>query len=140
MTIILLLKLAALAHLGIMAAGLLMPRVVDLWKHLRPLPDFVRKLFWVYYAFIGLCLAGFGAGTLVFAEDLASGSPLARAVCGFLAVFWTARFFVAVFIFDLRPYLTSVWRRVGLVMANTVFACLPILYAFIALKGGTSGG
>jgi hypothetical protein len=138
MNTILLLKLAALTHIGILAAGLLMPRVVDLWKHLRVLPDFIRKLFIVYYAFIGLCLAGFGAGTFVFAEELASGAPLARAFCGFLAVFWAARLFVAAFVFDLRPYLTTAWRRVGLAVANTVFACLPILYGFVALKGGTT--
>jgi hypothetical protein len=134
MNTIVFLKLAALAHLGLLAAGLLMPGVVDLWKHLRPLPDFIRKLFCVYYAFIGLCLAGFGTGTFVFAEELASGSPLARGICAFLAVFWTMRLFVAIFVFDLRPYLTTAWRRVGLVMANAVFACLPILYAFLALK------
>ena len=138
MNTILLLKLAALTHLGILAAGLLMPRVVGLWEHLRGLPDFIRKLFCVYYAFLGLCLAGFGAGTFVFAEELASGSAPARAVCGFLAIFWTTRLFVAAFVFDLRPYLTNTWRRVGLAMANTVFACLPILYTFVALKGGTS--
>ena len=138
MNTVVLLRFAALAYLGIVAAGLLMPRVVDLWEHLRPLPDFIRKLFFVYYGFIGLCLVSFGAGTFVFAEELASGSPLARAVCAFLAIFWAARFIVATFVFDLRPYLTSVWRRVGLAMANTVFACLPIIYAFVALKGGRS--
>jgi hypothetical protein len=138
MNTVVLLRFAALTYLGIVAAGLLMPRVVGLWEHLRPLPDFIRKLFFVYYGFIGLCLISFGAGTFVFAEELASGSPLARAVCGFLAVFWAARFFVATFVFDLRPYLTNVWRRVGLAMANTVFACLPIFYAFVALKGGRS--
>jgi hypothetical protein len=30
-----------------------MPRVVHLRDHLRPLPIFIRRLFWVYYAFIG---------------------------------------------------------------------------------------
>jgi hypothetical protein len=134
MTTVVLLKLAALTHLGLVAAGLLMPRVVDLWKHLRPLPDFIRKLFFVYYAFIGLCLVGFGLGTFFFAEELSQGSPLARGVCWFLAVFWTGRLVAAIFVFDLKPYLTSGWRRLGLAIANTVFACLPILYVVVALK------
>jgi hypothetical protein len=132
---IVLLKIAALAHAGLIAAGLLMPEAVGLREHLRPLPDFIRKLFWVYYGFIGLCLAGFGVGTFVFAEELASGTEPARAVCAFLAVFWTARFAAGMFIFDLRPYLTSVWRRTGLKAANFVFMCLPILYGWLALKG-----
>ena len=137
MNTVVLLKLAALTHLGLIVAGLLMPPTVDLWKHLRPLPDFIRKLFIVYYAFIGLCLVGFGLGTFLFAEELATGSPLARGVCWFLSAFWTCRLIAAVFVFDLTPYLTSRWRRVGLAMANTVFALLPILYLAVALKGGT---
>jgi hypothetical protein len=137
MNTIVLLKLAAVTHLGLIAAGLLMPPTVELWKHLRPLPDFIRKLFFVYYAFVGLCLVGFGLGTFVFAQELVSGSALARGVCWFLAAFWTGRLIAAVFVFDLSPYLTSRWRRMGLAMANTVFALLPILYVVVALKGGT---
>ena len=137
MNTILLLKFAALTHVGLIAAGLLMPPTVHLWKHLRPLPDFIRKLFFVYYAFIGLCLAGFGIGTFLSAEELVSGSPLARGICWFLTVFWTGRLIAAVFVFDLRPYVTTRWRRLGLAMANTVFALLPVLYLTVALKRGT---
>ena len=136
MNLILLLKVAALAHLGLLAAGLLMPRVVGLREHLRPLPNFVRQLFWVYYSFIGLCLAGFGVGTFILAEELVSGTALARAVCLFLAIFWGARFIVAMFVFDLRPYLTTGWRRVGLKAANGVFTLLPFLYGWLAVRGG----
>lgn len=114
-----------------------MPRVVNMREHLHLLPKFIQQLFWVYYCFIGLCLVSFGLGTFFLADQLASGTALARAVCGFLAVFWTVRFIAGTFVFDLRPYLTSTWRRVGLTAANMVFTCLPILYGWVALKGGT---
>ena len=133
----LLLKLAALTYLGLLAAGLLLPGVVGLREHLRSLPDFIRKLFWVYYTFIGLCLVSFGIGTFILAEQLASGTLLARAVCGFLAMFWTVRFIAGTFVFDLRPYLTNGCRRTGLKAANLVFTCLPIIYGWVALKGAT---
>jgi hypothetical protein len=101
------------------------------------LPKFIQQLFWVYYSFIGLCLVGFGLGTFLLADQLASGTPLARAVCGFMAIFWTLRFIAATFVFDLRPYLTTPWRRIGLAAANLVFTCLPIIYGWAALAGGT---
>ena len=132
----LLLKLTALTYVGLLAAGILMPRVVGLREHLQAMPTFIRQLFWVYYTFIGLCLIAFGLGTFALAEQLASGTPLARAVCGFLALFWLVRFFVGTFVFDLKPYLTSVWRRAGLAAANAVFTCLPVIYGWVALKGG----
>jgi len=131
----LILKLTALTYLGLLAAGLLMPGVVGLRQHIRALPKFIRQLFWAYYAFIGLILICFGLGTFLLADQLAAGTPLARAVCGFLALFWTVRFVAGTFVFDLRPYLTNRWRRAGLTAANLVFTSLPIVYGWVALKG-----
>jgi hypothetical protein len=131
----LILKLTALTYLGLLAAGMLMPGVVGLRQHIGTLPKFIRQLFWVYYAFIGLSLVCFGLGTFFFADQLAAGTPLARAVCGFLALFWSVRFVAGTFVLDLRPYLTNRWRRAGLTVANIVFTCLPIVYGWIALKG-----
>lgn len=132
----LMLKLAALTYLGLLAAGLLMPGVVGLRRHLEAMPKFIQQLFWVYYCFIGLSLIAFGLGTFFLAEQLASGTLLGRAVCGFLAVFWSLRFVVGTFVFDLRPYLTNRWRRAGLRAANLVFTCLPVIYGYVALTGG----
>ena len=131
----LILKLTALTYLGLLAAGLLMPGVVGLRQHIGTLPKFIRQLFWVYYAFIGLSFVCFGLGTFFLADQLAAGTPLARAVCGFLALFWCVRFVAGTFVFDLRPYLTNRWRRAGLTAANIVFTCLPIVYGWVALKG-----
>jgi hypothetical protein len=131
-----LLQLAGLLHLGLLCAGALMPGVVGLRQHLAAVPRFIRQLMWVYYGFIGVSLACFGALSFVFADSLASGAPLARAVCGFLTAFWTARLLVALFVFDLRPYLTSPWRKAGYQATNLVFAGLPVIYAWAAWKGG----
>jgi len=125
----LLLRVAGVLHLGLMCAGLLMPRVVGIRPHLAKMPPFIRQLFWVYYAFIGLCLLSFGIITIVFADTLASGGPLARALCLFFAAFWTLRLIAATFIFDMRPYLTTKYRRVGYHALNSVFAYLPVVYA-----------
>jgi hypothetical protein len=132
----LLLELAGVMHLGLMCAGALMPRAVNLRTHIAALPPFIRRLFWVYYVFIGLCLVSFGLVTITFAGTLAAGGALARAVCAFLAVFWTVRLFVATFIFDLRPYLTNNFKRLGYHATNIVFAYLPVVYAWAALRGG----
>jgi hypothetical protein len=131
----LLLELAGIMHLGLLCAGALMPGTVNLRAHIAVLPPFIQRLFWVYYAFIGLCLISFGLITVAFAGTLAAGGGLARAVCAFLAVFWTIRLIAATFIFDLRPYLTNRLRRVGYHATNIVFIYLPIIYAWAALKG-----
>jgi hypothetical protein len=134
LNLVLLLQFAGLLHLGLMAAGLMMPRVVNLRHHLMALPPFIRRLFWVYYSFIGLCLVSFGVITFAFAGMLAGGGGLARALCIFLAAFWTLRLAAATFIFDLRPYLTNGWLRLGYHATNVVFTFLPVVYAWAAFK------
>jgi hypothetical protein len=136
MKLIAALQIAGLLHLGLIAAGAMMPRAVRLRSQVAVLPPFVHRLFWVYYSFIGLCLAGFGALSFFLAPELASGTALARAVCGFLAVFWTLRLGVALFVFDFRPYLSSAFRKIGYHATNVVFALLPVIYAWVALAGG----
>lgn len=125
------LKLAALTHLGLIAAGALMPYATGLWKECARLSPFGRTLFRIYYAFIGLCLVSFGLGTWVFAADLASGAPLARGLCGFLAAFWTLRWVAAVLL-DVRPYLANHWWRIGYSATNIVFCLLPLVYLWAA--------
>jgi hypothetical protein len=74
--------------------------------------------------------------TVAFADALSSGGGLARAVCVFLAVFWTVRLVAATFIFDVRPYLTNGLWRLGYHATNVVFIYLPVVYAWAAWKGG----
>src|SRR5579859_7842891 len=133
----LLLELAGVMHLGLMCAGALMPRAVNLRAHIAVLPPFIRRLFWVYYAFIGLCLVSFGLITVTFAGTLAAGGGLARAMCAFMAVFWTVRLIAATFIFDVRPYLTNNLWRLGYHATNIVFVYLPVVYGWAELRGGT---
>ena len=135
-TLTILLRFAGILHLGLLCAGLMMPRVVGLRTHLATLPSFIRRLFWVYYAFIGLCLVSFGFLTFTLAGRLADGTVLARALCVFFAAFWTLRLIVAAFVFDLSPYLTCAYRRLGYHGINIVFIYLPVVYLLAAWKGG----
>ena len=127
------LRFAALTHLGLVAAGALMPLATGLWTECTRLSPFGRTLFRVYYAFIGLCLVSFGIGSWVFAPELANGTPLARALCGFLAAFWILRAIAAVLL-DVSPYLVNRWWRIGYATTNVVFCLLPPLYAWAALR------
>ena len=127
-TLILLLEIAGLLHLGLMCAGLLMPRAVGLRRHLATLPPFIRNLFWVYYSFIALCLVSVATITLTLAPTLAGGTGLARALCLFMAAFWIAAPLLAVgfttgIVISLIQVLTSI--------QDSGFNSIPRLIAFL---------
>ena len=133
---LILLQIAGLLHFGILIASALTPRVLNWRGTLAPLPPLVRQLFWVYGAFIVLVIVSFGTLTLTFARELAEGAPLARGVCGFIAVFWLARLAVQWLVFDASPYLTAWWLRWGYHSLTVAFLFLASVYALSALRPG----
>ena len=136
MNTIIILKTAGLLHLAMLCAGACVPRVTGLFEHTTALPPFLRQLFLVYFGFIAGLIICFGSITFFLADALASGTPLAKAVCGLLLLFWTARTFVAWFVFDMRPYLTNTWRKVGYQLLNLGFHFLVFAYAWALITGG----
>ncbi|HWX22878.1 MAG TPA: hypothetical protein VN578_23500 [Candidatus Binatia bacterium] len=136
MKLVILLQIAAVLHGGLVCAGATMPRAVQLRQNLQSLPVFVRRLFWVYYGFIGFLLVSLGVLTWVYAGAMAAGLPVARGLSLFMALFWLMRLGAAAFLLDVRPYLTTPLYRLGNHALNLVFIYLAVLYSWTAWEAG----
>lgn len=68
--------------------------------HLKNLPVVMRQVFMVQNAYIMLTQIGIALLCFFFAGELASGQPMGRSICGFLAVFWGSRVLLQVFYYD----------------------------------------
>ena len=124
----LLLQLAAAVQLLILTASVLTPRVLDWRKNLAVLHPFLRKLFWVYGAFIVMVITAFAILTFRHADAMAAREPVARSLCLFITIFWGARLFVQFAIFDPPPVLTNWIHRVGYHSLTFTFAFLVLVY------------
>lgn len=129
-----LLLLAGLGHFTILTASALVPRVLDWKTALKPLPPFLRTLFWVYGIFIVLTIISFGTLTLLHADAMARGDPVARSVAAVIAIFWGARLIVQLFVFDARPYLTNLWLKLGDHLLTLAFVFFTLVYAAAAVR------
>lgn len=123
-----LLQIAGGLHFVILIASALTPRVLDWRKNFAPLHPFLRRLFWVYGAFIVLVILGFGVLTLLNAQAMAAGEPVARSLAAFIGVFWLARLAVQFFVFDARPFLTSAFLTLGYHGLTVLFTALVAIY------------
>ena len=128
------LLIGGLIHFVILMASALTPRVLDWRTNLATLHPFLRRLFWVYGAFIALVIISFGTLTLITATELASAAPLSRSVCAMIAIFWLARLAVQFFVFDARPFLTTPFRRMGYHGLTLLFSALVFIYGSVALN------
>jgi len=129
----LLLQSAAAFQLLILIASALTPRVLDWRTNLAVLHPLLRKLFWVYGAYIVMVIIAFSSLTFWHAEAMATHEPVARSLCVFIATFWGARLFVQFAIFDPRPFLTNWFYQLGYHALTIIFAFLLFVYGKAAI-------
>ena len=79
-TLAILIRIGGVLHLGVIVAAAMVPGELDWRVELAKLHPFLRRLVWVYGAFIALVIAGFAAMSVSLPAALAAGTPLARAV------------------------------------------------------------
>jgi len=128
------LEVAGMLQLSILIASAQVPRVLDWRRNLAGLHPFLRKLFWVYGAFIVLVIIAFATLTFLHAGAMAAGEPVARSLCAFIAVFWAARLVVQLAVFDTRPFLTNWFYKLGYHALTVIFAALVFIYGWAALS------
>jgi hypothetical protein len=125
--------LAGLVQASILVASALVPATLRWRDELRPMPVLHRQMHWVYAGYVVLSIVAFAAISVGHAGELAAGGGLARAVCGYIAVFWGARLALQG-VFDFRPYAPRRWQRAGLLALTLAFALLTAVYALAALR------
>lgn len=88
----LLLRLAALAQLGVVILNLFLIRIMKWQRDLNAMPLLIREVFQIHVYFISITLAIFGAVTWRFAAEIANA---AQPICVWLAIgigsFWAVR-------------------------------------------------
>jgi hypothetical protein len=130
-----LILVGGILHFGILVASALVPKVLDWRVTLAGLDRLSRQMIWMHGVFIALVIVGFGAISLAYPAELASGSPLAHAVCLFIAVFWALRLLVQLLVFDAQHFLTTRFLRVGYHALTVVFAYHVCIYSWAAFFG-----
>lgn len=133
MDAVLLARLAGAAHLISLTAILYAPVALRWHEELARLPRLLRQMCETYQAYTAGTIIAMGLVSLFCAHDLASGSPLARAVCGYIALFWAARLMLQR-AYDFRPHLGSLWLRLGYHALTPLFVGFVAFYGWLALR------
>ena len=126
--------ISGILHLGTLLGSAQVPKEMNFRDELPRVAPLLRHWILVAGAYIVLNLIAFGLISLTLARDLAAGTPLARAFCSYVAIFWGCRLFVQFFVFDAKPYLRNWFLRAGYHGLTLVFACHTLVYGYAALR------
>ncbi|MEE3054621.1 MAG: hypothetical protein VYB34_12865 [Planctomycetota bacterium] len=135
-TVEVLIVIGSILHFLTLIAAALVPGKLNWKEELAKLAPFLRSLFWVYGAFIFLCITALGTISAVNYQELAAGGTLARSFCAFTAVFWGLRLFAGLFVFDASEYLTSWFYKAGYHGLTLVFIYQAAVYGYCAFAPG----
>jgi hypothetical protein len=124
---------AGVAQLGVLVASSLVPVRLEWKATLAPLPLLVRQLFWVYGGYVVLSIISLGTICILNAEELASGTRLARCFCAYVAIFWGVRLSLQPFL-AAKPFLTTWWLRGGYHLLSVLFASFTLVLGWAAIR------
>ena len=94
------LRSAGVLQLVVAAANPRVVRVLEFRANLRTATPIFRHVFWGVYSWVLATVVGFGVLDLAFAESLAGAAPLGRALAALLALLWTWRLSLQLFVYD----------------------------------------
>src|SRR6185436_6319305 len=105
MLLITLMRICGVALLGLFVLNFFVPKRFKWREELPRLSLINRRIFQVHAIFIALILLLMGLLLVALPRELIAPQPLARAVCGGLALFWAVRLWMQLFLYD-----AELWR------------------------------
>jgi hypothetical protein len=126
--------LAGLGQLGLAAGSLALPRILRWREDTEKLRPLTRQVFWTYASYIWVTNVCFGVLSTVAPGLLLDHSPLARAVAGYIALYWGARLLVQLFYFDRSAAPPGALYKLAEVALVGLFLACTVIYGVVALS------
>lgn len=125
--------LAGFAQASVLIASSLVPIRLNWKEELGCLKKLHRQMYWVYGGYVVMAIIAFSLISLFNCAELASGSGLARGLCGYIAIFWGIRVSLQA-VFDVKEHLTTWWLTLGYHTLTVLFITFTLIYAYAALR------
>jgi hypothetical protein len=125
---------AGAAQLILVVASLAIPRWLHWNEDLAKLRPLTRQVFWTYAAYIWATNLSFGLLSTFCASLLLDRSPLATAVCLFIALYWGARVVIQFVYFDRNDAPEGLFFVMGEAVLVTLFVGLTLFYSSLVAR------
>lgn len=129
-----LLILAGFGQLALASGSLVLPRVLRWHEDTAKLRPLTRQVFWTYAAYIWVTNVCFGVISTSAPRWLLEGTPLARAVAGYIAAYWAARVLVQFLYFDRSDAPRGAFYSLAEKALVGLFVFLTAVYGYTAVS------
>src|SRR5262249_15668789 len=131
-----LLLLAGFGQLCLVGASTMIPRLLHWREELAKVRPLTRPVVTIYALYILGTNLAFGLLSVFHPGWLLNGSGLARAVAGFIAVYWGARVIIQFAYYDRKDAPAGLFFKIAEVLLVLLFSFLTCVYGLVALNIG----
>jgi hypothetical protein len=130
---------AGVAQVVLALASVAIPRALGWREQTQKLGPLTRQVFWTYAGYIWASNLSFGLLSALLPGSLVSGTSLAAAVSGFVAIWWAARLTIQFAYFDRTDAPGGLPYRLAEAALVLLFLALTLIYGAAALANFGGG-
>jgi hypothetical protein len=125
---------AGIGQLALVVGSIAIPRILRWPDDLAKLRPLTRQVFWVYAGYIWSTNLAFGLVSAFAPWWLLDCSPLAGAVCAYIALYWGARLVIQFTCFDRTEIPKGLLFAAGEAVLIGLFLLLTLIYSTLGLR------
>jgi hypothetical protein len=120
--------LAGFAQIVLVLGSLAIPGILNWTRELAKVRTLIKQMFWTYAAYILIINLSFGSLSILAYNELTNGSLLAKAICGFISMYWASRVLIQFFYFDRKDFPSGMWNKLGEITLIALFLVFSTVY------------
>ncbi|TXH29962.1 MAG: hypothetical protein E6Q96_02600 [Cyclobacteriaceae bacterium] len=127
-----LIVISGIGHICLAMGSLAIPKMLNWHAALKNVPTLIRQIFWTYAGYILSINIFFGVISILFVDELLSGSGLANALLILIALYWLSRITIQFVYFDKTGVPAGFWYRAGEIILVGLFVMFTLVYGIAA--------
>lgn len=130
-----LLILCGIGHIVLGLSSLVIPRMLNWENALSSVPVLIRQIFWTYAGYILSINIFFGVISILYPDELLSGSGLSNALLILITLYWFSRVVIQFVYFDKTGVPQKFIYKAGEIILVTLFMVFTLVYGYAACVG-----
>lgn len=124
--------LCGIGHLALGLGSLVIPKMLN-WKGaLSTTPVLIRQIFWTYAGYIFSINIFFGIVSLLYTDELLSGTGLSKALLILITLYWLSRVVIQFVYFDKTGIPEKFIYKAGEIVLVSLFIVFTLVYGYAA--------
>lgn len=120
-------------HICLALGSLAIPKMLNWRQTLKAVPKLIEQIFWTYAGYILSINVFFGIISILFPDELLSGSGLGNSLLTLITLYWLSRLVIQFVYFDRTSVPATGLYKFGEFALVALFVMFTVIYGYAAI-------